>query len=143
MEKAQRTALLAQQRARASQQAHAAKVRRDAQAKPKQPLRFIARPPVSHAKPTPTLKLTPIPTPAPAAKPTKFTGVITAVDLDKFTVTVAREGTERTFTFAPTVSLNFYSGEGNGLKSLTVGITIEIISADGKNADVIVVHDQP
>lgn len=144
MEKAQRSALLAQRRALAAQEARIAKARRAALPKGKQPLLIVARPPVTHAKPTPPPKPTPAPSSAPTTtKTTKFTGVITAVDLAKNTVTVKRESTERTFSFLTTVSLNFYSGEGNGLKSLTVGTTLDITSADGKTADVIVVHDQP
>ncbi|MBB6052337.1 hypothetical protein [Armatimonas rosea] len=138
LEKAQRSALLAQQRARVAQQARLVKARQ-AQGRVNPPLRIVARPPAPTPRPTVSK---PTPTPAPA-RSTKFTGVITAVDLDRLTVTLGLAGGERTFSFTPTVSLNFYSGEGNGLKSLTKGTTIDITSADGKNADVLVVHDLP
>lgn len=138
LQQAQRSALLAQARALKAQQARLTKSRQ-AQAKaahsPKSP-----RPPqaiVAARLPAPTPK----PTPTPAPSPPKFTGVITAIDLEKNTVTVQRENVEITYTFLPTVSLNFYSGDGHGLKSLTKGTTIEVTSADGKRADMIVVHD--
>jgi Cu/Ag efflux protein CusF len=84
----------------------------------------------------------PKPTPAPAlAAVSRFSGVITAIDLEKNTVTVKQGDIERVFSFLPTVALNFHSGEDKGLASLTKGTQIEITLAEGSRARVIVVHD--
>lgn len=132
LQQAQRNALLAQTRALKAQQARARKAvahppkRRTTSSRPQT---VIVQQVIVQA---PT-RSTAIPTPLSS-------GIVTALDLNAQTVTVKRENVETTYRVLVNTPILIDTVGGKELKDLTKDMTVDVTSADGKTADMLVAH---